>query len=239
MTAVVETLILAPRTAAVRIVEAPIAPPTSAAHVALEVAPARRPGTAWTVLNALGALVILLLLLPVLLAVMIAVKLDGGPIFFRQNRVGLDGREFGMFKFRSMVVDAEAELAALQAANEGAGPLFKMRNDPRITRIGGFLRTYSLDELPQLLNVVAGTMSLVGPRPALQCEVDSYCPLASRRLHVKPGMTGLWQVSGRSDLSWDESIALDARYVDTWTPMLDVKILAKTAGVVVKGGGAY
>jgi lipopolysaccharide/colanic/teichoic acid biosynthesis glycosyltransferase len=239
MTAVVETLIPAPRTGAVRIVEAPIAPATSAAHIALEVPPARRPGTAWTVLNALGALVILLLLLPVLLAVMVAVKLDGGPIFFRQNRVGLDGREFGMIKFRSMVVDAEAGLAELAEANDGAGPLFKMRNDPRITAVGRVLRRYSLDELPQLFNVLAGTMHLVGPRPALRREVDHYCPTAARRLLVKPGMTGLWQVSGRSDLGWDESVALDARYVDSWSPLLDAKILARTVGVVVGGGGAY
>ncbi|MCU1628602.1 MAG: UDP-phosphate galactose phosphotransferase [Pseudonocardia sp.] len=239
MTAAVETMIPAPRTKAVRVVEAPIAPRTSAAHIALEVAPARRPGPAWTVLNALGALIVLVLLLPVLLAVMITVKLDGGPIFFRQNRVGLDGRDFGMIKFRSMVVDAEAKLAALHAANDGAGPLFKMRNDPRITAVGGFLRKYSLDELPQLFNVLAGTMLLVGPRPALRCEVGHYCPTAARRLLVKPGMTGLWQVSGRSDLGWDESIALDATYVDSWSPLLDAKILAKTVGVVVKGGGAY
>ena len=200
---------------------------------------ARTASRAYTVLNAVVALLLILLLAPVMLAVAIAVKLDGGPVFFRQTRVGRDGSDFGMLKFRSMVVDAEARLAALAARNEGAGPLFKMCSDPRVTRVGCVLRRYSLDELPQLFNVVAGTMHLVGPRPALRREVDAYCPLARRRLAVKPGLTGLWQVSGRSDLSWDESIRLDADYVERWSPMLDLSILARTAGAVTRGGGAY
>ncbi|GAA2903018.1 hypothetical protein GCM10010472_71540 [Pseudonocardia halophobica] len=206
---------------------------------ALELPPARRAGTIWSVLNAVVAVLIVLLVLPVLLGVALAVKLDGGPVFFRQTRVGQDGRHFRMVKFRTMVVDAEARLAALQSANEAAGPLFKIARDPRITGVGAVLRKYSLDELPQLFNVIGGTMALVGPRPALQREVDLYCAAARRRLMVKPGMTGLWQVSGRSDLSWGESITLDARYVDTWSPALDLKILVRTVGTVIKGDGAY
>lgn len=202
-------------------------------------AASRRPGATWTVVNVVAAAIILLLVLPVLLAVAVAVKLDGGPVFFLQTRVGRGGRHFRMVKFRSMVVDAEARLAAIAARNEGAGPLFKMRRDPRVTRVGAVLRKYSLDELPQLFNVLGGSMALVGPRPALQREVDRYCPAARRRLDVKPGLTGLWQVSGRSDLTWEQSITLDARYVDSWTPLLDLAILARTIGVVVRGGGAY
>jgi lipopolysaccharide/colanic/teichoic acid biosynthesis glycosyltransferase len=189
------------------------------------------------VLDVVAALVLVLVLLPLLLVVAGLVALDGGPVFFRQTRVGRDGREFRMIKFRSMVVDAEARLADL--AGDGSGPLFKMRRDPRITRAGAVLRRYSLDELPQLFNVVAGTMSLVGPRPALPREVATYNAIARRRLAVKPGLTGLWQVSGRSDLSWDASIALDLRYVGQWTPGLDLKILARTARAVVGGRGAY
>ncbi len=144
-----------------------------------------------------------------------------------------------MLKFRSMVVNAEARLAALHTENEGAGPLFKLRHDPRVTRVGAALRKYSLDELPQLFNVLTGTMSLIGPRPALPREVATYPTEARRRLAVKPGLTGLWQVSGRSDLSWDESIALDLHYVDGWTLGLELKIIAGTARAVLGGRGAY
>jgi exopolysaccharide biosynthesis polyprenyl glycosylphosphotransferase len=186
-----------------------------------------------------AALFILLSLSPVLVGLALAVRRDGGPAFFRQTRVGLDGREFRMVKFRSMVVDAEARLAALQAVDEGAGLLFKMRHDPRITPIGHTLRKYSLDELPQLLNVLAGSMSLVGPRPPLPREVAGYGQDAQRRLLVKPGMTGLWQVSGRSDLDWEESVRLDLRYVENWTLALDAQILARTVRAVRSGGGAY
>lgn len=185
-----------------------------------------------------GALGLLVLLSPLLLAVAVAVRRDGGPVFFRQLRVGADGREFRMVKFRSMVVDAEARLAALAAANEGSGPLFKMRADPRVTRVGAVLRRYSLDELPQLFNVLCGSMSLVGPRPPLPTEVAVYERAAQRRLLVKPGMTGLWQVSGRSDLSWEESVRLDLRYVENWTFALDLQILVRTVRAV-RGGGAY
>ena len=201
--------------------------------------PARHAGRGYAVLNAVLAALLIVLAAPVLLAVAIAVKLDGGPVLFRQTRVGHGGREFTMVKFRSMCVDAEARLAALATHNEGAGPLFKLSHDPRITRVGRQLRKFSLDELPQLFNVVGGTMALVGPRPALPREVAEYCPMARRRLDAKPGLTGLWQVSGRSDLSWEESIQLDAHYVDTWAPLNDVKIIARTAGAVLRSSGAY
>lgn len=190
-------------------------------------------------IDRLGALVLLLALLPVLIGVAIAVKLDGGPAFFRQTRVGRGGSAFRMWKFRSMVVDAEQRRLALAAADEGAGPLFKLRHDPRVTRVGHWLRRYSMDELPQLLNVLTGSMSLVGPRPPLPEEVLTYSREEHRRLHVRPGLTGLWQVSGRSDLSWEESIRLDLRYVENWSLALDALILWKTAGAVLKGAGAY
>ena len=144
-----------------------------------------------------------------------------------------------MLKFRSMVVDAEQRLADLGSLNEAAGPLFKMKKDPRVTRIGSILRRYSLDELPQLLNVLTGTMSLVGPRPPLPSEVATYCRDAQRKLVVKPGLTGLWQVSGRSELSWEQSVRLDLRYVENWNLALDALILWKTVGAVINSRGAY
>lgn len=192
-----------------------------------------------TLVDRVAAAALLLLAAPVLLAVAVAVKLDGGPVFFRQERVGTNGRTFRMIKFRSMVVDAEARLAELRAANEAAGPLFKMTRDPRITRVGAILRRYSLDELPQLFNVLGGTMSLVGPRPPLPAEVATYEDVARRRLLVRPGMTGLWQVSGRSNLSWEESVRLDLRYVENWSMALDLTILWKTVGAVLRSRGAY
>jgi lipopolysaccharide/colanic/teichoic acid biosynthesis glycosyltransferase len=138
-----------------------------------------------------------------------------------------------------MVVDAEQRKAELATLNEGAGVLFKMRKDPRVTKAGGWLRRYSLDELPQLINVLIGDMSLVGPRPALPQEAALYGDHVRRRLAVKPGLTGLWQVSGRSDLSWDESVRLDLRYVENWSFVLDLQILWKTASAVLRGSGAY
>lgn len=180
-----------------------------------------------------------LVVLPVMLAVALAIRLDSpGPVFFRQKRVGAQGREFAMVKFRTMCVDAEAKLAALQA-DAGNDVLFKMKTDPRVTRVGRWLRRFSIDELPQLINVVRGEMSLVGPRPPLMREVDAYEPDAVRRLRVKPGLTGLWQVSGRSDLSWDESLRLDLWYVDNWCLVLDLQILFRTAKAVLRGAGAY
>ncbi len=180
----------------------------------------------------------LLLLSPVLLAIAVAVKLSSpGPVLFRQTRVGKEGREFSMLKFRSMVVDAEARLAELRAANQADGPLFKMDRDPRITRVGHILRKHSLDELPQLLNVLRGEMALVGPRPPLPYEVAQYRESARRRLLVKPGLTGLWQISGRADLAWDEAVKLDLRYVENWSIAFDLMILWRTVHVVVSGHG--
>lgn len=190
--------------------------------------------------DVLGAGMLLLLLSPLLLVVAICVKVnDPGPAFFHQERVGKDGARFKMHKFRSMVVDAEARLAHLTDRNEGAGVLFKMQNDPRITRVGAFIRRYSIDELPQLWNVLVGEMSMVGPRPPLPSEVAEYEKHVSRRLLVKPGITGLWQVSGRSNLSWDESVRLDLYYVENWSLLQDVLILAKTLKAVVGKDGAY
>ena len=187
----------------------------------------------------LGVALLLVVTTPLLILVAIAVKCDGGPVFFRQIRVGRHGKPFRMIKFRSMCVDAEARKAELLAGNEGAGPLFKLRRDPRVTRIGATLRKYSLDELPQLFNVLSGSMSLVGPRPPLPEEVAQYTRDAERKLLVRPGLTGLWQVSGRSNLSWEETVRLDLRYVENWTMAMDALILWKTFGAIMKGGGAY
>jgi len=186
-----------------------------------------------------GAALLSVVIAPLLVALAVAVKVDGGPVFFRQERVGKHGRVFKIIKFRSMVTDAEARKNELMTQNEGAGPMFKVRGDPRITRIGATLRKYSLDELPQLFNVLAGSMSLVGPRPPLPEEVASYSRDAERKLMVKPGLTGLWQVSGRSDLSWEESVRLDLRYVENWTLAMDALILWKTIGTLARGSGAY
>jgi len=179
--------------------------------------------------------------LPALGVVAVAVRLESpGPILFRQKRVGAQGEEFNMLKFRTMVVDAEARLAEIASEGHDTNQvLFKMKDDPRVTRIGRLLRRYSLDELPQLINVLRGEMSLVGPRPPLPSEVAGYESDAIRRLRVKPGLTGLWQVSGRSDLSWDESLRLDLWYVDNWSLVLDLQILSRTARVVLRGSGAY
>lgn len=177
---------------------------------------------------------------PVMAAVAAAIKLDSsGPILFKQDRVGIEGNHFQMLKFRSMVTDAEARLADLVDQNEGSGLLFKMKDDPRITRLGGFLRRFSLDELPQLFNVVAGSMSLVGPRPPLPREVEAYEYDVRRRLLVKPGLTGLWQVSGRSNLSWQDSVRLDLYYVENWSLAGDLIILLRTIRAVFRSTGAY
>jgi exopolysaccharide biosynthesis polyprenyl glycosylphosphotransferase len=182
----------------------------------------------------------LLMISPLLGLIAILIKIDDrGPVIFKQTRIGIDGKPFTMLKFRSMCTDAEEKLAALKAQNEGAGPLFKMENDPRITRVGRILRKYSLDELPQLFNVLAGSMSLVGPRPPLKSEVDEYADPVRRRLKVVPGLTGLWQVSGRSLLSWEESVRLDLRYVENWSIGLDLLILFKTAYAVLAKRGAF
>jgi exopolysaccharide biosynthesis polyprenyl glycosylphosphotransferase len=177
---------------------------------------------------------------PILALIALAIVLDdGGPALFTQNRVGKDGQPFTVLKFRTMVPDAELRKEALLALNESDGVLFKMRQDPRITTIGSFLRRTSLDELPQLLNVMLGEMSLVGPRPALPAEAALYSDELCRRLDVKPGMTGLWQINGRSDLSYEDAVRLDLRYVENWTLALDLQILWKTCAAVANGRGAY
>ncbi|WP_242614042.1 sugar transferase [Actinomadura roseirufa] len=186
------------------------------------------------------ALAVVTALAPLMAVIALWVRLDsGGPAFFRQRRVGLGGRTFTMYKFRTMVADAESRRAALAAANESDGVLFKIRDDPRVTRAGRLLRRWSLDELPQLINVVKGEMSLVGPRPPLPEEVAGYGEDAARRLLVPPGMTGLWQVSGRADLSWEDSVRLDLYYVENWSFAADLMILWKTLGAVVRARGAY
>ena len=197
-------------------------------------------GWAKRVFDVVGAVVLLALLSPVLLAAALAVKLhDRGPVLFRQPRVGRDGRLFPMLKFRSMVTDAESRLADLAHLNESDGVLFKIRRDPRVTPVGRFLRKYSIDELPQLFNVLRGQMSLVGPRPPLAAEVAAYGADDHRRLLVRPGMTGLWQVSGRSELSWNEAVRLDLYYVDNWSMVTDLVIMAKTMRAVLASSGAY
>jgi exopolysaccharide biosynthesis polyprenyl glycosylphosphotransferase len=184
--------------------------------------------------------VALLLLSPLMLVLAIWVRLsDRGPALFKQTRVGRNGRSFKIYKFRTMVVDAERRLAELREMNEFDGVLFKMRRDPRVTPVGVRLRKWSLDELPQLFNVLLGEMSLVGPRPPLPDEAALYADHVRRRLVVKPGLTGLWQVSGRSDLTWEESVRLDLRYVENWSLALDLQILWKTVFVLIRGRGAY
>lgn len=188
----------------------------------------------------LGAAVCLLLAAPVMLAVAAAIKLtDRGPVLFRQERVGLRGDRFEMLKFRSMRIDAEDMLDDLLTTSESSSILFKMRNDPRVTRVGQVLRRFSLDELPQLVNVLRGQMSLVGPRPPLPREVEQYEWEVHRRFAVRPGITGLWQVSGRSDLDWHEGVRLDIRYVERWSLLLDILIICRTVGAVLRRSGAY
>jgi len=197
-------------------------------------------GLVKTAFDRVGAVLAVLLMLPVLLGIAIAVKAtSAGPVFFRQERVGRDGRIFPMIKFRSMAADAEQQIQQLTEANEGNGVLFKIRKDPRVTRVGRVLRRYSLDELPQLFNVLRGDMSLVGPRPPLPSEVGRFDADMHRRFVVKPGLTGLWQVSGRSNLSADESLRMDVHYVEHWSLLLDLMIIWRTFGAVVRGDGAY
>jgi exopolysaccharide biosynthesis polyprenyl glycosylphosphotransferase len=176
---------------------------------------------------------------PLVLAAMVAIRIDSpGPVLFRQVRVGRNGRPFEVLKLRTMVQDAEARRDELLAANEADGPLFKMRDDPRITRVGRFLRKSSIDELPQLWNVVRGEMSLVGPRPALPHETEAWDPLLTQRLRVTPGITGMWQVNGRSESSFEDYTRLDLYYVDNWSLLIDLAILAKTVPVVLLRRGA-
>jgi exopolysaccharide biosynthesis polyprenyl glycosylphosphotransferase len=187
------------------------------------------------------ALLALVLLAPLLLSIAATVRLTSrGPALFLQTRVGKDGKTFRMVKFRSMVNDAENRVDDLSTLNEVAGgTMFKIRRDPRVTRVGRILRRFSIDEVPQLLNVVTGSMSLVGPRPPLPREVATYGGDVRRRLLVKPGMTGLWQISGRSDLTWEESVRIDLRYVENWSLSLDLLVILKTARAVLRADGAY
>ncbi|MBT1091371.1 sugar transferase [Streptomyces chartreusis] len=192
------------------------------------------------VVDRVGAAFLLLLFAPLMALVGLLVVADSrGGVFYRQRRVGKGGREFTILKFRTMVVGAHKARAELADRNEGAGLLFKLRRDPRVTRVGAVLRRYSLDELPQLFNVLTGSMSLVGPRPPLPEESAAYGPDIRRRLLVKPGLTGLWQISGRSDLPWEEAVRLDLRYVEDWSLALDTVILWKTLRAVLYGQGAY
>jgi exopolysaccharide biosynthesis polyprenyl glycosylphosphotransferase len=185
------------------------------------------------------AAVVLVVLAPVMVAIGCWIWLaDGGPPLFRQTRVGMNSRRFTIYKFRTMVVGAEQQRDGLLDRNDHDGVLFKMRHDPRITPVGRFLRRWSLDELPQLVNVLLGQMSLVGPRPPLPGEVAQYGDDVRRRLLVKPGLTGLWQVSGRANLSWEESVLIDLRYVENWSLPLDLHILWKTGRAVIRGVGA-
>jgi exopolysaccharide biosynthesis polyprenyl glycosylphosphotransferase len=192
------------------------------------------------VLDRTGAAVLLVLGAPLFLAITVAIRVTSpGPALYRHRRVGKRGRPFDLFKFRSMVMGADREIDSLRPQNEGNAVQFKLRQDPRVTRVGRFLRKYSLDELPQLVNVVKGEMSFVGPRPHVDKEVEQYGPDMHRRLLVKPGITGLWQVSGRSDLGWDEAVELDVRYVENWSLGLDLAILVRTVRAVLRSSGAY
>ncbi|MBI4320703.1 MAG: exopolysaccharide biosynthesis polyprenyl glycosylphosphotransferase [Chloroflexi bacterium] len=186
------------------------------------------------------AVLAICVLMPLLVVVALAIKRDSpGPVIYRQTRVGRGGRLFQIYKFRSMRQDADVLLPKLMQYNEAPAPLFKMRRDPRVTRLGGFLRRTSIDELPQLLNVIEGSMSLVGPRPPLPSEVERYEAWQLRRLEATPGITGLWQVSGRSNLAFSEMVSLDLFYVDNRSLGLDVMVLLRTIPTVLRGRGAH
>lgn len=203
-----------------------------------EANPAR--GIVKAAIDRVAAAVGLIILVPVFFVLALAVRASGrGPVIYRQRRIGKRGGSFTMLKFRTMSDDADERRDELAEANDLDGPMFKMREDPRITRVGRWLRRTSLDELPQLVNVLRGEMSLVGPRPPLPDEVAEYSRLELRRLRVTPGMTGLWQVSGRSNLTWEDTVRLDLQYVDNWTLADDARLLGRTAGAVVRGTGAY
>ncbi|MDV8006340.1 sugar transferase [Rhodococcus sp. IEGM 1318] len=193
------------------------------------------------VFNAMFSVLIILLVSPVMAAAAIAVKATSkGSIFYKAERIGLNGKPFPMYKFRTMVQGADQQVTDLLGDNEGAGGvLFKMRADPRITPVGRILRRLSIDELPQFFNVLRGEMSVVGPRPPLRREVEMYDDEVARRLYVKPGITGLWQISGRSDLSWEDSVRLDSSYVENWSVAQDLSIIVRTVSAVVKSDGAY
>src|SRR3972149_1691096 len=192
------------------------------------------------IVDIVGAALIVVFLSPLLLMVTILIKRDSaGPAIFKQTRTGLNNKTFTLYKFRSMFNNAEAEQEGLRGFNEATGPLFKMKKDPRITRVGYWLRKTSLDEFPQFVNVLKGEMSLVGPRPPLPDEVEEYGDKEMQRLSVTPGITGLWQINGRSELSFEEMVNLDLTYIDNWSLWLDLKILALTMPAVFSRRGAY
>ncbi|QDZ14996.1 sugar transferase [Humibacter ginsenosidimutans] len=189
------------------------------------------------IIISIGALIAIAVATPF---IAVAILVDSrGPVFYRQERVGRDGVRFRMFKFRSMIADAHDRRHALLVQNDGSGPLFKLKADPRITRVGRFLRKFSLDELPQFWNVLIGDMSIVGPRPPLPEEVEAYEGSAHRRLYIRPGITGPWQISGRSDLTWDESVRLDLSYVENWSVLYDLTIMLRTPRAILSSRGAY
>jgi exopolysaccharide biosynthesis polyprenyl glycosylphosphotransferase len=191
------------------------------------------------VFDVLGASLILLAIMPLFLVLAALIKLTSrGPLFYKQDRIGRDGKPFKMYKFRSMVADADRQLEALRSANEADGPLFKIRDDPRITPVGRWIRKFSLDEFPQLINVLRGEMSLVGPRPPLPGETAQYSSRDWRRLEVVPGMTGLWQVSGRCELTFSDMVRLDVFYIDNWSIGLDLSLLLRTPATVLSARGA-
>lgn len=220
---------------------AAVAPFRSGAGIAVcgaRARPARLALFCKRLLDVAGAGLALLLLAPALAAIAAAIRLESrGPVIYASTRVGRGGKLFRFYKFRTMVNGAEEMVGALRARNERSGILFKIARDPRVTRVGRVLRRYSLDELPQLLNVLLGDMSLVGPRPALVSEVEQYPPACRRRLEVTPGITGLWQVRCRRDPSWDSYVALDLYYVAHWSLWLDVKVLLQTIPAVLRGTG--
>lgn len=187
-----------------------------------------------------GAAGALLMLAPLMVLIAVLVRVTSrGPVLFRQERVGLGGETFEMFKFRTMSEDAESRRDDLESSNEADGPVFKIKSDPRVTRVGGYLRRWSLDELPQFVNVLRGEMSLVGPRPPLPSEVETYNSWERQRLLAKPGLTCIWQVNGRSDVDFQSWVEMDLEYIANWRPGLDLELLAKTVPAVLKRDGAY
>lgn len=233
-------LVVAPDIVEVAAPRLTVHPTAGLSLLEVEVGAPRRRLVAKLFIDVTLAFLALVVLAPLLAAAALAVTLTTrGGAFYRQTRVGIDGRPFTMWKLRTMYQDADARREALLASRMGDGLLFKMTDDPRVTPVGRVLRRYSIDELPQLLNILRGDMALVGPRPPLLEEVEAYEDQVQRRLHVRPGLTGLWQVSGRSNLSWRESVQLDLRYVDNWSVAMDMLILWKTARAVLTGNGAY
>lgn len=190
-----------------------------------------------SIIDYVVSLGVLIVLSPAMIFIATLIKLDGGPVFFKQRRTGLNGREFMCYKFRTMVVNAESLKESLMAQNEQDGPVFKIKNDPRVTRIGRFLRKTSLDELPQFINVIRGEMAIVGPRPPIPAEVKQYKRWQNRRLSMKPGITCIWQVSGRNNIPFDQWMKMDMQYIDTWSLKLDLLIILKTIRVIFVGDG--